>query len=69
MLKDARVVFRLSGTGTSGATLRVYLERFEPDPISHDTPLQTMLKPLAALAQELGQIHALTGRGEPDVMV
>ncbi|MEY2994416.1 MAG: Phosphoglucomutase [Pseudomonadota bacterium] len=69
LLKDARVVFRLSGTGTSGATLRVYLERFEPDPISHDTPLQTMLKPLAALAQELGQIHALTGRGEPDVMV
>ena len=30
--EDARAVFRLSGTGTSGATLRVYLERFEPDP-------------------------------------
>ena len=32
----SRIVLRLSGTGTSGATLRVYLERYEPDPARHD---------------------------------
>ena len=46
----ARIVYRLSGTGTAGATLRVYLERFEPDPARHDQDPQAALAPLIALA-------------------
>jgi phosphoglucomutase len=37
------VVFRLSGTGTAGATLRVYMERYEPDPAKHDAETQAAL--------------------------
>lgn len=63
----ARVVFRLSGTGTVGATLRVYLERFEPDPaLQHANP-ETALAPIVHAAQELAQIEQRLGRSEPDV--
>jgi phosphoglucomutase len=48
---DSRIVFRLSGTGTEGATLRVYYERFEPDPARHDVPAQQALAPLVAGAE------------------
>ena len=68
-MDGARVVFRLSGTGTSGATLRVYLEQFEPEVTRHDMPLQEALAPLAQLAQEVAQIHTLTGRSAPSVIV
>jgi len=64
----ARIVFRLSGTGTEGATLRVYLESFEADAARHDLPPQTALAPLAALARDLARIAAHTGRGEPSVV-
>jgi phosphoglucomutase len=47
----ARVVFRLSGTGTEGATLRVYLERYEAEPARHNLPVQQVLAPLIALAE------------------
>ncbi len=43
--EDARVVFRLSGTGTAGATLRVYLERYENDPARLDRPVAEVLAP------------------------
>lgn len=65
---SSRVVLRLSGTGTEGATLRVYLERHEPDPARHDLPLQQALAPLAALAEAVARIRHHTGRDQPDVM-
>jgi len=68
-LKDgSRVVFRLSGTGTEGATLRVYLERFEPDPVQHAIETQQALAPLIALADQLAGITTRTGRTAPTVI-
>ena len=64
----ARIVYRLSGTGTSGSTLRVYIENFEPDPARHDRPTQAALADLVALANELAQIHRHTQRTEPSVI-
>ena len=64
----SRIVFRLSGTGTEGATLRVYLERFEPDPARHDTETQTALAGLIAAADALAGIRARTGRSTPTVV-
>jgi phosphoglucomutase len=63
----SRIVFRLSGTGTEGATLRVYLERFEPDPAKHHVETQLALTDLIKLADELAGITARTGRNHPDV--
>ena len=59
-------MFRLSGTGTEGATLRVYLERFEPEAVEEDT--QAFLAPLIAIADEVAEIRKRTGRAEPDVI-
>ena len=68
-LKDgSRVVYRLSGTGTEGATLRVYLERFEPDPTKHAIETQAALAPLIAVADALAGIKERTGRSEPTVI-
>ena len=66
--KGSRVVFRLSGTGTEGATLRIYLESYEGDPARHALPVQEALAPLVRLAEEVAQIKALTGRQQPDVV-
>jgi phosphoglucomutase len=64
----ARIVFRLSGTGTSGATLRVYLERYEgPDGIL-DTDTAIALAPLVAAADEIAGIIRHTGRTAPTVI-
>ncbi|MCD1263002.1 alpha-D-glucose phosphate-specific phosphoglucomutase [Shinella sumterensis] len=64
----SRVVFRLSGTGTSGATLRVYIERYEPDAARHDIDTQEALADLIAVADEIASIKARTGRQEPSVI-
>ena len=64
----SRVVFRLSGTGTSGATLRVYIERFEPDASRHDIETQSALADLIAVAEEIASIKTRTGRTEPSVI-
>jgi phosphoglucomutase len=64
----ARVVFRLSGTGTEGATLRVYLERFEPDPARHGLDPQAALAGVIAAADEIAGIRRHTGRNAPDVL-
>jgi phosphoglucomutase len=64
----SRIVFRLSGTGTQGATLRVYLESYEPDPARHEQDTQEAMAPLILLARELAQIEVRTGRAEPDVI-
>ncbi len=66
--EDARAVFRLSGTGTVGATLRVYLERFEPDPSRHALPVQEVLAPVIAAAREIAGIARHTGRDAPSVI-
>ncbi|HVK90693.1 MAG TPA: alpha-D-glucose phosphate-specific phosphoglucomutase [Mycoplana sp.] len=64
----SRIVFRLSGTGTSGATLRVYIERFEPDASRHDIETQEALADLIAVADEIAGIKARTGRSAPSVI-
>ena len=64
----SRIVFRLSGTGTKGATLRVYLESYEPDPKKHGVDTQEALKPLIDLAEEIAQIYQYTQRKEPTVI-
>ncbi len=64
----SRVVFRLSGTGTSGATLRVYIERFEPDPARHGMETSEALAELVGAAEEVAGIAARTGRDRPDVI-
>jgi phosphoglucomutase len=64
----SRIVYRLSGTGTEGATLRVYLERFEPDPAGHHAAPDAVLAPLAAAAASLADIPGILGRTRPDVV-
>lgn len=69
IFKDgSRIVFRLSGTGTHGATLRVYLERYEPDQGKQHQETQTALADLINIADEIAQIQTLTGRDEPSVI-
>jgi phosphoglucomutase len=64
----SRIVYRLSGTGTAGATLRVYLERYEPDPEKHGQDPKDALAPITRLAREFAQIETRIGRAEPDVV-
>jgi phosphoglucomutase len=66
--ENARAVYRLSGTGTQGATLRVYLERYEADPARHDLGLSTALAEVTAAAVELAEIPGRTGRSGPSVV-
>jgi phosphoglucomutase len=64
----SRIVFRLSGTGTKGATLRVYLESYEADVSKQTVETQTALKPLIDIAEEIAQIFKYTQRREPTVI-
>jgi phosphoglucomutase len=64
----ARIVYRLSGTGTSGATLRLYIESFETDHARQDADAQTALAPLIEAALALSELVALTGRATPTVI-
>ncbi|MGK7935494.1 MAG: alpha-D-glucose phosphate-specific phosphoglucomutase, partial [Xenococcaceae cyanobacterium] len=64
----SRIVFRLSGTGTKGATLRVYLESYEPDTSKHNLDTQLALKPLITMAEEIALIRQYTGREKPTVI-
>jgi len=66
--KPARVVFRLSGTGSAGATIRMYLERFEQDPSKHGEAAPVALKGLADRAIGLVELIELTGRESPSVI-
>ena len=63
---DSRIVYRLSGTGTAGATLRVYIERFEPDRLDLETG--EALRELIDLSRSLAGIEHYTGRTEPSVI-
>ncbi|WP_353472159.1 alpha-D-glucose phosphate-specific phosphoglucomutase [Salipiger sp. H15] len=64
----SRLVLRLSGTGTEGATLRVYLEKVETDPASFALDPQEALAPVIAAAEAIAGIRTRTGRTEPDVI-
>ena len=64
----SRIVLRLSGTGTVGATLRLYLERYEPASGQHDLATQAALKPLIELAEQLSGLRERTGRDAPSVV-
>ena len=62
------IVLRLSGTGTVGATLRLYLERYEPPHGQHDLDPQQALAPLIAIADQFAGIRERTGRSAPSVI-
>ncbi|MCB5409751.1 alpha-D-glucose phosphate-specific phosphoglucomutase [Pseudogemmobacter faecipullorum] len=64
----SRAVFRLSGTGTEGATLRLYVERYVAGPEGLDEDPQAALAPVIAAAHALGAIEHFTGRVTPDVV-
>ena len=64
----SRVVLRLSGTGTEGATLRVYLERYAPGPDGLDHDPQEALAPIIRATEALVGIRERTGREKPDVI-
>lgn len=64
----ARIVVRLSGTGTQGATLRLYLENYEPDPAAHGQNTQRALHELIAISEAIIPIHARLGRAAPTVI-
>lgn len=64
----SRIVFRLSGTGTEGATLRVYLEAYDPDVANHHLDAQVALSELISIAGELSQLKPRTGRAQPTVI-
>jgi len=64
----ARIVYRLSGTGTEGATLRVYIEQPEKDPAKLAADPQTLLSDLINLSRSIAQIEKHTGRKAPDVI-
>lgn len=65
---SARIVFRLSGTGTAGATIRVYIESFESDPARQDRDTQEALAPYIAAALALSELRARTSRDAPTVI-
>ena len=64
----SRIVYRLSGTGTEGATLRVYIEAYEPDPARHELDTQQALAELISIANALAGIRDRTGRDQPTVI-
>ena len=68
MSDGSRVVFRLSGTGTEGATLRVYLEKYAADVAQHGVATQTALAELIVIADQLAQIKTRTGRDAATVV-
>ncbi len=64
----SRIVYRLSGTGTEGATLRIYLESFEMDPARHGLDAQDALAELISISREIARLEEKTGRAAPTVI-
>jgi len=64
----SRIVFRLSGTGTEGATLRIYLESYEPDVAKHHLDAQEALAELIGIALRISELRERTGRERPTVI-
>ncbi|MGR3660133.1 MAG: alpha-D-glucose phosphate-specific phosphoglucomutase [Paracoccaceae bacterium] len=63
----ARAVLRLSGTGTQGATLRIYLEQFEANAADHNKDTQAALQPVRSAILEIAQVEKFLRRIDPDV--
>ena len=64
----SRIVFRLSGTGTEGATVRIYLEAFEPNVANHHCDAQAALAEMIEIAEEISQLKQRSARGLPTVI-
>lgn len=64
----SRVVYRLSGTGSQGATVRMYVERYESDPSRYALDAQVALKPVVDAALDISQLKEYTGRDRPTVI-
>merc|ERR1719237_901559 len=64
----SRIIFRLSGTGVAGATVRLYLEKYEPASGNLDQHQFDVVKPLAAIALEVSKLQEFTGRDAPSVI-
>lgn len=64
----SRIVFRLSGTGTEGATLRIYLEAYEPDSTKHHLDAQVALAEMIQIAMQISKLVEKTGRVVPTVI-
>lgn len=64
----SRIVFRLSGTGTEGATLRIYLEAYEPDSAKHHLDAQLALAEMIQIGLQISQLVEKTGRVAPTVI-
>jgi len=64
----SRIIFRLSGTGSAGATIRLYIDSYENDPDRITDDAQVALKPLVDIALQISQLRMLTGRQHPSVI-
>jgi phosphoglucomutase len=64
----SRLIFRLSGTGSLGATIRLYIEKFEPNSAMFSEEASVVLKPLIEVALEISKLQHFTGRTEPTVI-
>lgn len=69
VFKDgSRIIFRLSGTGSSGATIRLYIDSYENDASKYELDAQIVLQPLINVALEISKLAEFTGRNEPTVI-
>lgn len=66
--EGSRIIFRLSGTGSSGATIRLYVEKYEPDVAEQGLDAQVALKPFIDVALRVCKLKEFTGRGKPTVI-
>ncbi|MCK5725319.1 MAG: alpha-D-glucose phosphate-specific phosphoglucomutase [Thiotrichaceae bacterium] len=66
---QSRIVYRLSGTGTQGATLRIYIERYEQDSKLHDLDIQETLKDLIMHSLQIAEVQKMTGRSKASNIV
>ena len=64
----SRFIFRLSGTGSSGATVRMYIEQYEADVAKQGADAQDALAPLIKVALETSKLAEFTGRESPTVI-
>ncbi|XP_068651915.1 phosphoglucomutase, chloroplastic isoform X2 [Aristolochia californica] len=64
----SRIIFRLSGTGSAGATIRIYVEQYEGDVSKHELDAQDALKPLIGIALSISKLKEFTGREKPTVI-
>lgn len=69
IFKDgSRIIIRLSGTGSQGATVRLYVEKYSNDTSEYTKETQSALKPLIDVALELSELQKYTGRNTPTVI-